>query len=73
MAKLEYRQDLVVLDVNGARQMLPNDFVWIFAGGEPPAAFLKKIGISFGERDVTRDGMHAASAAAKDKAALVPA
>jgi thioredoxin reductase (NADPH) len=67
----EFRQDSVELDVKGARRTLPNDFGWIFAGGEPPTAFLKKIGISFGERDVTRDGMHTASEAAKDKAALV--
>lgn len=70
---VEFHQDGVVLDVNGVQQTLPNDFVCIFAGGEPPTAFLKKIGVSFGERDVTKDGMHAASEAAKDKAALVPA
>jgi thioredoxin reductase (NADPH) len=70
---IEFRHDSVVLEVNGTQQPLPNDFVWIFAGGEPPTAFLKKLGISFGERDVTRDGMRAATEAAKDKTALVPA
>jgi hypothetical protein len=32
---------------------LPNDFVWIFAGGTPPTHFLKKIGVGFGMCDVT--------------------
>jgi len=27
---------------------LPNDYVFVFAGGEPPFAFLKKIGVRFG-------------------------
>jgi thioredoxin reductase (NADPH) len=53
---VEFRQDSVVLEANGARQTLPNDFVWIFAGGEPPTAFLKKIGIGFGRRDLTAAG-----------------
>ncbi len=68
---VEFRQDSVVLEVNGTQQTLPNDFVWIFAGGEPPTAFLKKIGISFGERDLTKDGMRAVTEAAKERAALV--
>ena len=50
---VEFRNDSVVLDVNGRKQEIPNDFVWIFAGGEPPTAFLKKIGVSFGARDLT--------------------
>jgi hypothetical protein len=50
---------------------LPNDFVWIFAGGEPPTAFLKKIGVSFGERDLTKDGTRALAEAQKDKENLV--
>jgi thioredoxin reductase len=53
---LEFTQDSVVLEANGARQTLENDFVWIFAGGEPPTAFLKKIGIGFGPRDLTAEG-----------------
>jgi len=44
----------VIMDVNGAKQTIANDFVRIFAGGEPPTAFLKKVGIGFGERDGTR-------------------
>jgi len=56
---VEFRQDSVVLEVNGKRETLPNDFVWIFAGGEPPTAFLKKVGIGVGERDITSDGSRA--------------
>jgi thioredoxin reductase (NADPH) len=56
---VEFLQDSVTLDVNGTKQTLPNDYVWIFAGGEPPTAFLKKIGVGFGERDLTKDGWRA--------------
>jgi thioredoxin reductase len=70
---IEFRPDSVVLDVNGTQQTLPNDFVWIFVGGEPPTAFLKKIGIGFGERDLTREGAQAAKQAANDKDTLVSA
>ena len=71
---VEFHQDSVVLDVNGSQQILPNDFVWIFAGGEPPTAFLKKIGVSFGERDLTKEGSREAREAKEAKrATLVPA
>src|SRR5450755_2572359 len=50
---VEFTEKFVVLDVSGKRQELPNDFVWIFAGGTPPNDFLKKIGVSFGARDMT--------------------
>jgi putative YpdA family bacillithiol system oxidoreductase len=52
----EFKQDSVVLEVNGQPQVIPNDYVWIFAGGEPPTAFLKKIGIGFGAQDLTSTG-----------------
>jgi thioredoxin reductase len=70
---VEFRTDSVVLEVNGKQQTLANDFVWIFAGGEPPTAFLKKIGISFGERDLTKDGQRAVTEARKDRAELISA
>src|SRR6516165_5099733 len=57
---VEFRPDSVILEVNGSNHTLPNDFVWIFAGGEPPTAFLKKIGVGFGERDLTVEGSHEA-------------
>jgi thioredoxin reductase (NADPH) len=50
---VEFRPGSVLIDVKGKVQEIPNDFVWIFAGGTPPNAFLKKIGIDFGTRDVT--------------------
>jgi thioredoxin reductase (NADPH) len=50
---VEFKQASVVIEVSGKPQEIPNDFVWIFAGGEPPTAFLKKIGVSFGARDMT--------------------
>ncbi len=56
---VEILKDSVVIEVNGVKQTLPNDFVWIFAGGEPPTSFLKKVGVGFGERDVTSDGARA--------------
>jgi thioredoxin reductase (NADPH) len=55
---VEFKQDSVVLDVGGKTQVLPNDYVWIFAGGEPPTTFLKKIGIGFGAQDLTSTGAH---------------
>ena len=53
---VEVKKDSVVLDVNGKLEEIPNDFVWIFAGGEPPTAFLRKIGIGFGAQDLTAAG-----------------
>lgn len=65
----EFKNDSVVLDVNGRIQEIPNDFVWIFAGGEPPMAFLKKIGVGFGALDLTSTGCKEAKAV--KEAALV--
>jgi len=53
---VEFKEDSVVLDVNGKLEEIPNDYVWIFAGGEPPTAFLRKIGIGFGAQDLTATG-----------------
>ena len=52
----EFSADSVTLDVKGSRQRIPNDFVWIFAGGEPPTAFLQKIGVNLGLKDLTSEG-----------------
>ena len=72
---LEFRKDSVLLDVAGQTRELPNDFVWIFAGGEPPSAFLKKIGVGFGESDITDQGSTEAKNAAQEaaRARLTPA
>jgi thioredoxin reductase (NADPH) len=50
---LEFKLASAILEVGGAEQELPNDFVWIFAGGTPPTAFLRKIAVGFGSLDVT--------------------
>jgi thioredoxin reductase (NADPH) len=50
---IEFKKDTVILDVQGKRQEVANDYVWIFAGGESPTAFLRKIGVGFGSQDLT--------------------
>lgn len=67
---LEFRKDSVVLDVKGKTQEIPNDYVWIFAGGEPPTAFPKKIGVGFGAQDLTTAAGKEAKAAKEDALAL---
>jgi len=70
---VEFKQDSVLLDVQGKVEQIPNDFVWIFAGGVPPTAFLKKIGIDFGTRDVTLESSKEAKQNAISKKELVEA
>ncbi|WP_321470651.1 NAD(P)-binding domain-containing protein [uncultured Paludibaculum sp.] len=50
---VEFTPDSVILEVNGKLQTLANDYVWIFAGGTPPNAFLKSVGVAFGPQDIT--------------------
>jgi thioredoxin reductase (NADPH) len=50
---LEIRDASVLLNVGGEVREIPNDFVWIFAGGIPPTDFLQKAGVSLGPRDLT--------------------
>jgi thioredoxin reductase (NADPH) len=68
---VEFKTDSVILEVTGAKQTIANDYVWIFAGGEPPTAFLKKIGVGFANRDLTSEGSRAAQEA--KQAVLTPA
>jgi thioredoxin reductase len=49
----EIHPDHVVLRVEGGQRKLPNDYVWVFAGGTPPNAFLEKIGVQVGMADLT--------------------
>jgi thioredoxin reductase len=49
----EFREGSVLIDVGGAIREIPNDYVWIFAGGIPPTDFLKATGIAFGAMDVS--------------------
>jgi thioredoxin reductase (NADPH) len=69
---VEFTQDSAILEVNGATQKLANDFVWIFAGGDPPTAFLKKIGVGFNSKNLTLEGSREAKAA-KESLVLVDA
>jgi thioredoxin reductase (NADPH) len=73
-APVEFLKDSVILELNGTKQTLPNDYVWIFAGGEPPTAFLKKVGVGFANRDITPEGSREAKEAKQMKeAVLTPA
>jgi thioredoxin reductase (NADPH) len=58
----EVRATSVLISAGGTVTELPNDWMWVFAGGEPPNAFLKKIGVAMGDQDLT--------AAAGDEARL---
>jgi thioredoxin reductase/ferredoxin len=68
---VEFKPESIILDIAGQQQEIPNDFVWIFAGGTPPTAFLKKVGIGFGERDVTLEASKAAKQAEVDRKQFV--
>lgn len=61
---VEFKEQSVILEVEGQQREIPNDFVWIFAGGTPPNDFLKKIGVGFGSRDMTQDASKEAKQAA---------
>jgi len=52
---VEVREKSVLVDVSGTPTEIPNDWMWVFAGGEPPSAFLQKVGVAMGERDMTRE------------------
>ncbi len=70
---LEFKAESVLIDVAGQQREIPNDFVWIFAGGTPPNAFLKKIGVGFGAHDLTLEASTAAKQAASERKQLVQA
>ncbi len=70
---VEIKENSVVLDVNGETQEIPNDYVWVFAGGTPPNAFLEKIGVSFGALDMTLEASKEAKTAALARKELVNA
>ncbi len=66
---VEFKEQTVIIEVQGEKRELPNDFVWIFAGGTPPNDFLKKIGVGFGARDMTQHASEEAKTAAATKEA----
>ncbi len=47
----EFRVGSLSIEVAGEVRELPNDFVFIFAGGIPPSDFLKAAGIAFGSSE----------------------
>ena len=67
---LEFKPESVIIDVAGTQQEIPNDFVWIFAGGTPPIAFLKKVGVGVGSKDVTLEASKAAKQADAERKQL---
>jgi len=67
---IEFKPESVILEVKGVKQEIPNDFVWIFAGGTPPNAFLKKIGVGFAEKDMTLEASRAAKQADAERKQL---
>ncbi|MBZ5644261.1 MAG: NAD(P)-binding domain-containing protein [Acidobacteriia bacterium] len=70
---VEFKASSVILDAKGAQQEIPNDFVWIFAGGIPPNDFLKKVGVGFGQRDVTLEASKEAKQAETSRKQLAQA
>jgi thioredoxin reductase len=68
---VEFREKSVILEVKGVKQEIPNDLVWIFAGGTPPTDFLKKIGVRFGAHDMTLEASKEARELAQAKNQLV--
>ncbi|MBZ5602520.1 MAG: NAD(P)-binding domain-containing protein [Acidobacteriia bacterium] len=52
-APVRFTPHSAILEVAGEVKEIPNDFVWIFAGGVAPNDFLKRIGVAFGSRDLT--------------------
>lgn len=58
---VEFKEGSVILECGSSIQEIPNDFVWIFAGGVAPNDFLKKVGVTFGALDLTVEAVRAAS------------
>jgi putative YpdA family bacillithiol system oxidoreductase len=63
----EIRDQSVMLEVNGEVREIPNDYVWVFAGGTPPNDFLKKAGIQIGMHDLSPEASREAEQAALDR------
>ena len=62
---VEVRPKSVVLDVKGTRREIANDWMWVFAGGTPPAELLAKAGITLGKKDLTEEARQEARRAGK--------
>ncbi|MEQ1883676.1 MAG: NAD(P)-binding domain-containing protein [Bryobacteraceae bacterium] len=68
---VEFTESSVVLNVDGEKRELPNDYVWIFAGGVAPNEFLKRVGVRFGSKDLTLEAGAEARADAELASATV--
>lgn len=69
---VEIKETSVILDVNGKTTEIPNDYVWVFAGGTPPNAFLEKIGVQLGMKDMTKEAFDEAPHAVPTARAACP-
>jgi thioredoxin reductase len=63
---VQIQEGRVVLEVGGEPRTIKNDFVWIFAGGTAPNAFLERIGVGLGRQDL--QGRAAEEAASREVA-----
>jgi thioredoxin reductase (NADPH) len=54
-APKEFLPGKVILECKDGVREVPNDYVWIFAGGIPPSDFLKAAGIEFGSKDMRQE------------------
>src|SRR5258708_29324366 len=70
---VEVKEGSVIIEVAGSVQEIPNDYVWVFAGGKPPNEFLKKIGIGFGMQDLTLEASRGAKQEAAEKREMAAA
>ena len=61
---VEIREQSVVLEIPGGRVEEPNDYVWVFAGGLPPNAFLESIGVRLGMHELSEEVREATQGAA---------
>jgi thioredoxin reductase (NADPH) len=52
---VEIRERSIVLEVSGKSEEIPNDHVFVFAGGVAPNEFLVKAGVQIGTRDLTKE------------------
>jgi thioredoxin reductase/Pyruvate/2-oxoacid:ferredoxin oxidoreductase delta subunit len=59
----EVRETSVLISTDGTVTEMPNDWMWVFAGGEPPNALLQKFGVAMGNQDLTQAAADEARAA----------
>ena len=69
----QVKETSVVLEAAGQTREIPNDYVWVFAGGTPPTDFLKQIGIQFGMLDITVEASAEGKQAQLDRRLLAEA